>query len=161
MVILIDSREQDPFPFNFKTKKVTFNAPDCGDYSIDGLQRVFRIERKKSGEIWSCVGCRRDSFLDQLDRLTAFPYRFLLIEGTPHSLRLSKPKRSTLSWGCVSNRLMRWTTSRAIPIWFLGSRSPESVKMVEDLMVSIHDAYKRERDFPKHWKTITEDEHAG
>ena len=44
MVILVDTREQRPLPFKCPTKRVKL---DTGDYSVDGIQTVFRAERKR------------------------------------------------------------------------------------------------------------------
>ena len=44
--IIIDTREQQPW--SFEDYVVANKKLDTGDYSIEGLQDVFAIERKKS-----------------------------------------------------------------------------------------------------------------
>ncbi len=44
--IIVDTREQQPW--NFKTYGTVSQKLDTGDYSIEGLENLVAIERKKS-----------------------------------------------------------------------------------------------------------------
>lgn len=152
MVILIDTREKQPLEFDCPTKTMTL---DPGDYSVDGIQSVFRAERKKPKEIWSCVGTGRERFRSQLDRLSSYPYRMLIIEGTVSQLR-SPPPRTRMSANQVTARLMRWSVAYGIPIWFLANRSKSTLGALENLFSGIYDAYRRDTTFPNRWKVMTD-----
>ena len=69
MVILVDTREQRPLPFKCPTKRVKL---DTGDYSVDGIQTVFRAERKRPKELWSC-GCGSGEIQEPIGEVECIP----------------------------------------------------------------------------------------
>jgi ERCC4-type nuclease len=75
--IIIDTREQQPWTFD---NHITANQKlDTGDYSIQGLEHLLAIERKKSvAEIANNISEKR--FVDVLERLSKIPYKFILLE---------------------------------------------------------------------------------
>lgn len=75
--IVVDTREQQPW--TFKEYTVANRKLDAGDYSIEGLEDVFSIERKKTvGEIANNIVESR--FKDAIARLAEHKYAFLLLE---------------------------------------------------------------------------------
>lgn len=75
--IIVDTREQQPW--TFEEYVVANKKLDTGDYSIEGLQDFFAIERKKSiNEIANNIVEPR--FKDVLARLAQLKYSFLLLE---------------------------------------------------------------------------------
>jgi ERCC4-type nuclease len=75
--IIVDTREQQPWSFDHYTKAKT--KLDAGDYSIQGLQHLLGIERKKSvNEIANNIIESR--FKDAIARLAQLKYSFLLLE---------------------------------------------------------------------------------
>jgi hypothetical protein len=52
-----------------------------GDYSAVGMTHLLRIERK-ADDLISCCGSDRERFMDQMQRLAAFPLRALIVEWT-------------------------------------------------------------------------------
>lgn len=75
--IIIDSREQQPWEFPYHTTSV--HKLETGDYSIEGLEHLLCIERKKSvSEIANNITEQR--FKDVINRMTAYKYAFLLFE---------------------------------------------------------------------------------
>jgi ERCC4-type nuclease len=75
--IIVDTREQQPWEFGLHiTAKKKL---DTGDYSIEGLQHLLAIERKKSvSEIANNISESR--FKDVLERLNKISYKFMLFE---------------------------------------------------------------------------------
>jgi len=75
--IIVDTREQQPWEFEYYSK--ASRKLDTGDYSIEGLESLFTIERKKSvSEIANNISENR--FNKELDRLNSYKYKFLLLE---------------------------------------------------------------------------------
>lgn len=75
--IIIDTREQQPWSFDHY---VTANKKlDTGDYSIEGLENVVAIERKKSVSEFA-NNVTESRFKDVVDRLSQIKYSFLLLE---------------------------------------------------------------------------------
>jgi len=75
--IIVDTREQQPWSFDHYAKANI--KLDAGDYSIQGLQHLLGIERKKSvNEIANNITEPR--FKDAISRLAQLKYSFLLLE---------------------------------------------------------------------------------
>lgn len=75
--IIVDTREQMPWEFGFHT--TSKRKLDTGDYSIQGMESLFTIERKMSvSEIANNITENR--FKDVLDRLGKIPHSYLIME---------------------------------------------------------------------------------
>ena len=90
--IIVDTREQQPWAFE---EYVTAHKKlDTGDYSIEGLEDILTIERKKSvSEIANNITESR--FKDVIERLSKIKYSFILLEFNLEDI-LSYPNGSTL-----------------------------------------------------------------
>lgn len=90
--IIVDTREQTPWEFeNYTTANKKL---DTGDYSIEGLQDIFAIERKRTvSEIANNVTEPR--FKDFLSRLEKFKHKFILLEFTLNNV-MDYPVGSTV-----------------------------------------------------------------
>ena len=75
--VIIDTREQQPWEFGLHT--TAKRKLDTGDYSIEGLEHLLCIERKKSvSEIANNITEKR--FKDVLERMGHMAYPFMLFE---------------------------------------------------------------------------------
>jgi ERCC4-type nuclease len=75
--IIVDTREQQPWEFGLHS--TAKRKLDTGDYSIEGLEHILAIERKKSvSEIANNITESR--FKDVLQRLGNIQYKFMLFE---------------------------------------------------------------------------------
>lgn len=75
--IIVDTREQKPWHF---INHVTANHKlDTGDYSVEGLENILAIERKRNvAEFANNITEKR--FKDVIDRLSKIPHSFILFE---------------------------------------------------------------------------------
>ena len=72
--IIVDTREQQPWPFEHMDKSVS--KLDTGDYSLRGLEDIFCIERKGSvSEFANNITEKR--FQDVIHRLSKGGYSYL------------------------------------------------------------------------------------
>lgn len=78
--IIVDTREQTPWEFcSASVNEVYYGKLDSGDYSIEGYESRFTIERKSSvSELFANVV--QDRFERELDRLSKYEYKFLMLE---------------------------------------------------------------------------------
>jgi hypothetical protein len=75
--IVVDSREQLPWEFGFHT--TSRQKLDTGDYSIQGLENIFTIERKMSvSEI--ATNITENRFKNVLDRLSKISHSYMIME---------------------------------------------------------------------------------
>lgn len=127
--IIVDTREQQPWSFDHYT--VANRKLDTGDYSIEGLEEVFCIERKKSvSEIANNIVESR--FKDVITRLAQYKYSFLLLEFDIEDV-LQYPIGSTLPrrlWNKVRikpafimKNVLDWQLKHDIKVIFCGNSS--------------------------------------
>lgn len=79
-MILIDTREQEPFWFPEPSKRFKLGE---GDYSSEALIDILRIERKASvNEIYTNLGKvkAKARFFRELEKLAKFPHAMILCE---------------------------------------------------------------------------------
>jgi ERCC4-type nuclease len=80
VVAIVDSREQRPLclaPLRSQRGKLV-----TGDYSVRGLEHLVAIERKSIQDLIGCIGRDRERFKRELQRLHAYQYRALVVEGS-------------------------------------------------------------------------------
>lgn len=75
--IIIDTREQQPWTFS--EYATAHKKLDTGDYSVDGLQHLLCIERKKSISEFA-NNITESRFKDVVMRMSQLKYSFLLLE---------------------------------------------------------------------------------
>jgi len=80
-IILIDTREQDPWTFARWPCRRRSVGLVTGDYSVGGMNATLRVERKSVFDLFGSMTSSRARFLKQLERLGRFPSAFLVVEG--------------------------------------------------------------------------------
>jgi len=89
-VILIDTREQDPFSFKSYPnwisgeKKATLKT---GDYSVVGMEDILVLERKSLNDIVSTLAHNRTRFFNECERMTQFRHKAIIIEASYQDLK--------------------------------------------------------------------------
>jgi hypothetical protein len=88
-IILVDTREQQPWIF-YDSDKINGSKKqklDTGDYTIDGMEHLLVVERKKSpSELYVNFGVESKRFWAELDRMKKFKYKFLFMEFMPEDI---------------------------------------------------------------------------
>lgn len=78
--VIVDTKEKQPWTFNsFPTISTTASSLKTGDYTIDGMEDILCIERKKSVAEFA-QNITQARFLRELVRMKDFSYRFILLE---------------------------------------------------------------------------------
>ena len=85
--MLVDTNEQDAYDFQdlLRIAGTTRQELPAGDYAIADAPELFCVERLRVEDLYTTVSNSsngRPRFLRELERLLAFPRRFLIIEGT-------------------------------------------------------------------------------
>lgn len=76
--IIIDTKEKRPLVFPGEIRAVRRHL-DTGDYSISGYEDRFTVERKSLADLVGTVTHDRKRFVCELERMTAFEFRRILI----------------------------------------------------------------------------------
>jgi hypothetical protein len=151
--IIIDTREQQPWSFEHYT--TASRKLDTGDYSIEGLENIVCIERKKSiSEVANNLTESR--FIDVIDRMSKYKYAFLLLEFDLAQV-LSYPVGSTLprrlwdkikiSPAFIVKHILELQINHNIKVLFCGSSS-DAEKMAEYILKKVHyiEKVKQQKD---------------
>jgi DNA excision repair protein ERCC-4 len=117
--ILQDSREQRPPQFSAAVS-VEIVTLVTGDYSLRGATEMVAIERKSKPDLVQCVGRERPRFIDQMERLAAYPIRALVVEATWDELAAGI-YRSRINPRSVTGTLLALTVDLGIPVWLVGT----------------------------------------
>lgn len=127
--IIIDTREQTPLKFERYPSKVA--GLRTGDYSIEGLEELFAIERKS---ITDLVGCCCDSnrkrFERELHRLRGYERKRLLIIGSVAEI-VGHRYRGNTSPNAVLATLAAFEMRYDVPVVFIPCEI-EAAKRVEN-----------------------------
>jgi ERCC4-type nuclease len=125
--VIVDTREQQPWSFDNYVK--ANKKLDTGDYSVEGLENLLAIERKKSiNEIANNIVESR--FKDVIDRLSKIKYAYILLEFDLNNV-LNYPIGSSLpkhmwdkvkiSPSFIMKHILEWQMFHNIKVMFCGS----------------------------------------
>ncbi len=115
-VIVVDSREQEPLVFT-RLASVT-GGLQSGDYSFQGGEHLFAVERKSIDDLVSCcTGENRWRFEREMHRLRGFRFKRLLIIG--HRWMIEGQRyNSRLKPAAVLHSLAAWECRYDLPVIF-------------------------------------------
>jgi hypothetical protein len=141
--IIVDTREQQPWSFEHHV--TAHRKLDTGDYSIEGLESIVAIERKKSvNEIANNIVESR--FKDVISRLSQIKYPFILMEFDINHI-LNYPIGSNLPkkmWDKVKispaflmKNILDWQIKHNIKALFCGSPS-DAEQTAQYILKKIH-----------------------
>ena len=89
--ILVDTREQQPFPLLTNhpnwigaEKHVALKT---GDYSIEGMESLLALERKSLADIIGCTVVSRERFITNCTRLAEFRWKAIIIAASYEDLK--------------------------------------------------------------------------
>lgn len=143
--IIRDSREQIK-DWNFGKATVIDKALKTGDFSLEGLEDKFTIERKKStGEFAGNITQAR--FERELIRMDALEHSFIVCEFTmkdvlsfPYNSGIPRTKwrRIRISSGFLLKRIVEMQTKHKVKIIFAGENGEEMTKAIMREMMSIY-----------------------
>ena len=116
--ILIDTREQNPlvFPDGVPTARASLNT---GDYSIEGYASDFIVERKSLEDLVNTVIHDRKRFERELERMTRYPFRRLLIVAPWKSVLKGNYRFSMASGKAVMASVSAFEVRYAVPAVFV------------------------------------------
>jgi len=94
-VVLVDSREQNPFDFSRFDgwfAGVEKKALKLGDYSVAGLEDVCVVERKDLPDLIHSLNAERSVFVNRLGRMSRYSHRLLVITAAVSQVKSLYPR---------------------------------------------------------------------
>ncbi len=119
--IVIDSREQDGFPFTGYDAEVVPGTLQTGDYSLVGLEDMVAVERKSLPDLVACLGRERERFERELERLRAMEYILLVVESPITDLATGQ-YRSKLNPTAALESVFAFMSRYRLPFYFAQDR---------------------------------------
>lgn len=124
MQIIVDSREQKPFPFVGKYYVDTVTIPGAlqvGDYSLAGLESHIAIERKSLADLVQCLGRDRDRFEREILRGRGLEFFAVVCEGSWRDIANGN-YRSQLNSHSAAQSVASFMARHKCPFFFSESR---------------------------------------
>ena len=108
LTILVDTREQIPFQFEYKgkpfrTERATLKT---GDYMIAGYPDAV-VERKSLDDLFGCIGNSRERFENELQRMLSFSSRLVVVES-PFNVLACGDYRSKIHPKAAVGSILGW-----------------------------------------------------
>lgn len=141
--IIIDTREQQPWGFDSYAKANT--KLDTGDYSIQGLENIVAIERKKSVSEFA-NNITESRFTDVVMRMGEIKHAFLLLEFDLEDVLIypvgsTVPKRMwdkiKISPAFILKNLLDLELKHNISVHFCGNSS-NAEKLAETILKKVY-----------------------
>lgn len=89
-VVIIDTREQDPFHFGAHENWVHSTVRGTlatGDYSCQGMEDVMCMERKSLNDMVGTLMHHRERFFRQCERMASMQHKCILVEASYEDLK--------------------------------------------------------------------------
>jgi DNA excision repair protein ERCC-4 len=122
MRIVVDTRDQRPWTFEGLGVSVIRKKLETGDYSVEGLERRVTIERKSIDDWVNTVLRNRKRFYRELERMRAFDFRCVIIEGGVREI-VEGHYRSTVSAATLLGFVAEVSVVQSVPVYLAGSRA--------------------------------------
>ena len=124
MKLLVDTREQNPFPFageRYASDTVEQASLTVGDYSLAGLADRVAVERKSLSDLVQCLGRERERFERELARGAALDAFAVVVEAS--FLDLARGKyRSRMQPHAACQSIAAFSARYRVPFLFAGTR---------------------------------------
>lgn len=150
MIILTDTREQLPYPFDRWPVDIKEAGLSTGDYSLLGFEDKAAIERKSLNDLISCLkGKNRDRFEKELSRARSYELFIVVIEADLFQIA-SKNYHSVMNPDAVLQSITAFHIRYGIPFLFCGDRSGAEYMTYSLLQKYLYEIKKR---YKQHFNT--------
>lgn len=118
-VIVIDTREQ--LQYSFPGYQTIRAGLETGDYSIQGFESLFAIERKEKNDMINCIGFQRERFTRELLRADSMLRFWVIVESSIETIERGE-YRSKVSPASVLGTIAAWENRYNVRFCFAGNR---------------------------------------
>jgi ERCC4-type nuclease len=136
MVIVVDTREQQPYLFDPTRVVAVKRALPAGDYSLEGYETSVAVERKSLDDYIGSVIGDRERFLRELGELAAYDLACIVVEATVEDVVLHR-YRSGAHPNSVMGATVAIIVDYHVPVFFCGDRQL-ACRFVERLLSRYH-----------------------
>ena len=120
-VIVVDTREQEPYGFHPERAAVVRRALPAGDYSLEGLESRVAVERKTLDDLVRTVIRERERFRRELLMLSGYEASCVVVEAGLSDV-LAKRYRAGAHPSSVLGAVVSIILDHKVPLFFCGDR---------------------------------------
>ncbi len=136
IVIVVDTREQEPYAFDPARVATVRRALPAGDYSLDGYEASVAAERKSLEDYVASVVSARTRFARELRALAEYDLACVVVEATLDDV-LAHRYRSGAHPSAVLGATLSIIVDHGVPVFFCGDRQL-ACRFVEGLLCRYH-----------------------
>ena len=136
VVIVVDTREQEPYVFDPERVTIVRRALPAGDYSLEGHETAIAAERKSIDDYVASIVRGRDRFARELRLLSEYDVACIVVEASLEDV-LAHRYRSDAHPNAVFGATLSIIIDRNVPVFFCGDRQIAR-RFVEGLLCRYH-----------------------
>lgn len=135
-MVVVDTREQQPYAFDPSRVTTVRRALPAGDYSLEGYEVSVAAERKSLEDYVASVVGARDRFARELRALGEYDCACVVVEATLDDV-LAHRYRSGAHPTAVLGATLSIIVDHGVPVFFCGDRQL-ACRFVEGLLCRYH-----------------------
>ena len=135
-LVVVDTREQQPYAFDPEHVATVRRALPAGDYSLEGYEASVAIERKSLEDYVASVVRARARFARELRALAEYDFACIVVEGALDDV-LAQRYRSGAHPNAVLGATLSIIVDHRVPGFFCGDRQL-ACRFVEGLLCRYH-----------------------
>jgi DNA excision repair protein ERCC-4 len=136
IVVVVDTREQEPYAFDPAQITTVRRALPAGDYSLEGYEASVAAERKSLEDYVASVVTGRARFARELRALAEYDLGCVVVEASLEDV-LAHRYRSGAHPGAVLGATLSIIVDHGVPVFFCGDRQL-ACGFVEGLLCRYH-----------------------
>jgi len=136
VIVVADTREQQPYSFSPDRIQVVRRALPAGDYSLAGFEHDVAIERKTAEDFVHTVIRERERFRNELLKLQTYMCSCIVVEADFEDL-LSGNYRSGAHPASVTGAALSIIVDYGVPVFFCSNRQC-TCRFVQEYLLRCH-----------------------
>ena len=135
LVLIIDDREKRPLAFGGSVRTVRKHLK-TGDYSVEGYEDQFTVERKSIPDLIGTLTAGRSRFERELQRMAGIAFRRVIVEGSLRQViasakRVERDKRRRVRTSSIIGTIYAFEVRYGVPFVFAAQGAREAAWRVE------------------------------
>jgi ERCC4-type nuclease len=122
MVIVRDTREKKPYDFDDHSIDTQNEKLDVGDYTIEGYEDTFAVERKTKSDFLRSITAERDRFEREIKRGQSLREPLVVVVESPYAHFKQGFYYADVHPNSVTGTVDSWGKKYDLDFWFMNGR---------------------------------------